>query len=57
MRALHNLVVMKRELSKEAKLSIFKTVFVPVLTNSHESWVMTERVRSQVQVLRSSKSN
>ena len=40
---------MKRELSKKEKLSILKTVFVPILTNGHESWVMTVRVRSQVQ--------
>ena len=26
-----------------------KTVFVPILTYGHESWVMTERVRSEVQ--------
>ena len=49
MRALHYSVVMKRELSKKTKLSIFKTVFVPILTNGHESWVMSKRVRSQVQ--------
>ena len=49
MRALHYFVVIKRELSKKAKLSIFKAVFVPILTYGHESWVMTERVRSQVQ--------
>ena len=49
MRAWHYSVVMKRELSKKAKLSIFKTVFVPILTYGHEFWVMTERVRSQVQ--------
>ena len=49
MRALHYSVVMKRELSKKAKLSIFKAVFVPILTYDHESWVMTERMRSQVQ--------
>ena len=49
MRALHHSVVMKRELSKKAKLSIFKTVFVPILTYGHESLVMTERVQSQVQ--------
>ena len=49
MRALHYSVVMKRELSKKAKLSIFKTVFVPSLTYGHEFWVMTETVRSQVQ--------
>ena len=48
-RALQHSVVMKRELSKKAKLSVFKTVFVPILTYGHESWVMTERVRSQVQ--------
>ena len=42
-------VVMKRELSKKAKLSIFKAVFVSILTYGHESWVMTERMRSQVQ--------
>ena len=48
-RALHNSVVMKRELPKKAKLSIFKTAFVPILTYGNESWVTTERVRSQVQ--------
>ena len=45
MRALHYSVVMKRELSKKAKLSIFKVVLVPILTYGHESWVMTERMR------------
>ena len=49
MRALHNSVAMKRELSKKAKLSIFKAVFVPILTYGHEYWKMTERVRSLVQ--------
>ena len=49
MRALHYSVVIKRELSKKAKLSVFKAVFVPILTYGHESWVMTERMRSQVQ--------
>ena len=48
MRALHYSVVIKRELSKKAKLSIFKAVFVPILTYGHESWVMTKRMRSQV---------
>ena len=49
MRALHYSVVMKSELSKKAKLSIFKAVFVPIFTYGHASWVMNERVRSQVQ--------
>ena len=49
MRALHYSVVIKRELSKKAKLSLFETIFVPILTYSHKSWVSTEKVRSQVQ--------
>ena len=50
MRALHYSVVMKRESSKNAKLSIFKAVFIPILTYGHESWVsVIKRVRSQVQ--------
>jgi len=42
-------VVTKRELSNTAKLSVFKSVFLPTLTYGHESWVMTERILSQVQ--------
>ena len=49
MRALHYSVVMKQELSKKAKLSIFEAIFVPILTYGHESWVMAKRLRSQVQ--------
>ena len=49
MRALQRSIVMKKELSRTAKLSVFKTVFVPILTYGHESWVVTERVRSRVQ--------
>ena len=49
MRALHYSVIMKPELSKKTKLSIFRTVSVPILPYGHKSWVMTERVRSQVQ--------
>jgi len=37
-------VVAKRELSKTAMLSVFKSVFVPILTCGHESSVMIERI-------------
>ena len=37
MRALHNSVVMRREWSKQEKVSIFETVFVPILTYGLES--------------------
>ena len=52
MRVLHYSVVMKRELSKKVRLSVFNTVHVPILTYGHESWVMTERMRSQVQTFK-----
>ena len=49
MRALRCSIVVKRELPKMAKLSIFKAVFVPILTYGHESWEMIERMKSLVQ--------
>ena len=39
LRQLYRSVVTKRELSKTAKLSVFKTVIVPILTCGHEFWV------------------
>ena len=47
--ALHRTVVMKRELSRKAKLSIYWSIFVPTLTYSHECWAVTERTRLRVQ--------
>jgi len=35
--------------SKHCKAVSFKSVFVPILIHGHESWVMTERILSQVQ--------
>ena len=49
MRELKRSAIMRKELSKEAKLSIFKSVYIPVLTYGHESWILTEKVRSRVQ--------
>ncbi|TWW69397.1 hypothetical protein D4764_18G0002030 [Takifugu flavidus] len=42
-------LVVKRELSRKAKLSIYQSIFVPTLTYGHELWVMTERTKSRVQ--------
>ena len=50
MRALHYLVALKPRLLNKTKFSIFKTVIVPILIYGQESWVITKRVRSQVQV-------
>ena len=49
MRVLHQIVVLKRELSRKAKLSVFQSIFVPIFTYGNEFWVMTERVRLQMQ--------
>lgn len=39
----------KKELSCKAKLSIYQSVDVPTLTNVHELWLVTERMRSCMQ--------
>ena len=41
--------VTKRELSQKAKLSIYRSIFIPTLTYGHEVWVMSERTRSRKQ--------
>ena len=49
MRAPYWTVVVQRELSRKAKLSIYRSIYVPTLTSGHELWVVTERMRSQIQ--------
>ncbi|KAK3521336.1 hypothetical protein QTP70_003461 [Hemibagrus guttatus] len=43
MRSMYQSVVVKKELSRKAKLSIYQSIYVPTLTYGHELWVMTER--------------
>uniref|UniRef100_A0A8C6KZX9 Reverse transcriptase domain-containing protein n=1 Tax=Nothobranchius furzeri TaxID=105023 RepID=A0A8C6KZX9_NOTFU len=38
-----------RELSQKAKLSVYRSIYVPTLTYGHELWVVIERTRSQKQ--------
>ena len=49
MRQFHRSVVLKRELSTKTKLSIFRSVYVPILTYGHECWIMNKKVRFRVQ--------
>jgi len=49
LRELYRSVVTKQELSNTTKLSVFKSVFVPILSYGHEPWVMTESILAQVQ--------
>jgi len=41
LRELFRSVFTKREVSNTAKLSVLKSVFVPILSCCYESWVMT----------------
>jgi len=54
MRALYRSVVVKRELSRKAKLSIYRSIYVPTLTYVHELWVVTERMRLWIQAAKMS---
>ncbi|KAI3352435.1 hypothetical protein L3Q82_005389 [Scortum barcoo] len=49
MRSVYRTAVVKKELSRKAKLSIYRSIYVPTLTYGHELWVMTERTRSRIQ--------
>ena len=49
MRQLHRSVVLKRELCIRAKLSVFRSVYVPILTYGLKCCIMNEKVRSRVQ--------
>ena len=42
-------VVVKRELSQKARLSVYRLIFVPSLNYGHKLWVLTERMRSWTQ--------
>ena len=42
-------VVVKKELSRKNKLTIYRSIYVPTLTYGHELWVMTERIKSCTQ--------
>ncbi|KAK3527008.1 hypothetical protein QTP86_006386 [Hemibagrus guttatus] len=41
--SMYRSVVVKKQLSWKAKLSIYQSIYVPALTYGHELWVMTER--------------
>ncbi|CAM1301752.1 Uncharacterised protein r2_g1153 [Pycnogonum litorale] len=49
MRQLQRSVLLRQELGVKAKLAVFKSVYVPILTYGHEPWVITKRTRSRIQ--------
>ncbi|KAF7644066.1 hypothetical protein LDENG_00228770, partial [Lucifuga dentata] len=46
---LHRTIVVKRELSQKARLSIYQSIYVLILTYGYELWVVTKRTRSWIQ--------
>ncbi len=49
MQVLCQTIMVKKELSQKAKLSIYQSIYVPALTYGHELWVVTERMRLRIQ--------
>ena len=49
LRELYCFVVTKPELSNTTKLSVIESIFVPIHTYGHESWVMTKIIFTQKQ--------
>ncbi|VDP49333.1 unnamed protein product [Soboliphyme baturini] len=48
LRELARPVVANAELRLKTKLSIFKSILIPILTYGHESWTITEKLRTRV---------
>ena len=54
MQALYWTVVVKRELSQKAKLSIYQSFYIPTFTYGHNLWGVTKRMRSWIQAAKMS---
>ena len=47
--ALGNKFLRKREISRGTKMSVYRTIYCPILTYGCESWVMTNTMKSKIQ--------
>lgn len=43
METLYRTAAVRKELSHNVKLSVYRSVYVPTLTNNHELWVVTKK--------------
>ena len=48
MAPLYRTMIVKRELSQKAKLSIYQSIYILTLIFDHERWVVTERAILQI---------
>ncbi|KAI3375113.1 hypothetical protein L3Q82_021636 [Scortum barcoo] len=51
---MYRTIVVKKELNRKAKLSIYQSIYAPTLTYGHKLWEMTERTRSRIQAAKMS---
>jgi len=47
--ALHNNFISKKELLESTKLTVYKTTYVPAITNGCESWPLTVKQHSKLE--------
>ena len=51
---LYQSIVVKKELSRKAKLLFYRSIYIPTLTYGYELWVVTERTRLRIQAAKMS---
>src|SRR3978361_1720895 len=49
--AINSGFISKREVSRETKMGVYKTIVRPILTYGSESWTLTQRQRSKLQAV------
>lgn len=49
--AMNRPFISKREVSQKTKLSVYKTIFRPILTYGSESWVMSNRMKGKIEAV------
>lgn len=47
--SLNNTFIRKKEISTKTKMTVYSTVFKPILTYGSESWILTNQMRSRIQ--------
>ena len=48
---LKNKIIRQREINRNTKLKIYKTIYRPILTFGCESWILTEKIKSKIRAI------